>query len=151
MMSLANHDLTEFADQQFGNYKLIKLIGRGGFADVYLARHIYLRQQAVVKILRGPLSQKALQSFQAEADLIMSLHHRHIVRVFDFGIQNGTPYIVMQWAANGSLRHMHPAGAKLSLSTVLRYAQQIAEALTYLHEHKLVHYDIKPENMLLGR
>src|SRR5690242_5906224 len=117
MMSLANHDLKEFADQQFGNYRLIKLIDRGGFANVYLARHIYLHQQAVVKILRGPLSQKTLQSFQAEADLIMSLHHRHIVRVFDFGIQNGTPYIVMQWAANGSLRHMHPAGAKLSLST----------------------------------
>src|SRR5437868_3005191 len=108
MMSLAHHELMGFADQQFGNYKLIKLVDRGGFADVYLAQHVYVHHYAVVKIPRGPLNQKARQSFQAEARMIMSLDHKHIVRVLDFGSQNGTPYIVMQWAANGSLRRMHP-------------------------------------------
>src|SRR5947209_11473420 len=124
MMSLAQHELMGFANQQFGNYRLIRLIGQGGFANVYLARHIYLRRYAVLKVLRGPLSKKARQRFQAEASMLMSLDHKYIVRVLDFGIQNGTPYIVMPYAANGSLRRMHPAGTKLPIPTVLRYLQQ---------------------------
>ena len=81
--------------------------------------------------------------------MLMSLDHQHIVRIFDFGIQNGTPYIIMQLATNGSLRAMYPEGTKLPLPTILRYLQQIADALTYLHRRGLVHHDIKPENILL--
>jgi len=150
MMSLAHHELMGFTDQQFGNYRLIKRIGHGGFADVYLARHIYVvRRYAVIKVLRGPLSHRARQRFQEEASMLMSLDHQHIVRVFDFGIQNGTPYIIMQLATNGSLRAMYPEGTKLPLPIVLRYLQQVADALTYLHGRSLVHHDIKPENILL--
>lgn len=149
MMSLAQDELMGFANQQFGNYRLIKRIGQGGFADVYLARHIYVRRYAVVKVLRGPLSLKARQRFQEEASLSMSLDHKHIVRVFDFGIQNGTPYIIMQQATHGSLRSMYPEGTKLPLAIILRYLQQVTDALTYLHGRNLVHHDIKPENMLL--
>jgi serine/threonine protein kinase len=135
--------------QRFGNYKLIKRIGQGGFADVYQAQHIYLHHYVVVKLLKASLGQKARQSFLTEARIMVSLDHPHIVRVFDFGIQDGTPHIVMQLASKGSLRHMHPEGTRLPLATILRYAQQVADALTYLHQRNLIHQDIKPENMLL--
>src|SRR5437763_1334336 len=90
--------------------------------DIKDDAHFYPDKYAGVKVRRGPLNQKARQSFQAEANMIMSLDHMHVVRVFDFGIQDGTPYIIMQRAANGSLRSMYPTGTKLPLPTILHYA-----------------------------
>jgi eukaryotic-like serine/threonine-protein kinase len=149
MMSLVQYQSSGSSEQQFGNYRLIKRIGQGGFSNVYLAQHIYLHHHVVVKLLKATLGHRARQSFLSEARTLVLLDHPHIVRVLDFGIQDGTPYIVMQWAANGSLRHIHPEGTRLPLPTILHYAQQIADALTYLHQRNLIHQDIKPENMLL--
>ena len=77
------------------------------------------------------------------------LDHSHIVRVFDCGTHDGIPYIAMQLADKGSLRNLYLNGTQLSLPVALRYTQQIADALAYLHERDLVHQDVKPENMLL--
>src|SRR5262249_12256581 len=74
----------------------------------------------------------------------------HIVRVFDFNVENGTPYLVEDYAPNGTLRMRYPMGAKLPLDVVVDYTKQIADALQYAHEQKVIHRDVKPQNLLLG-
>ena len=72
--------------QQLGNYQLIRLLGRGGFAEVYLVEHIYLKTPAAIKVLHTQLSQDDQESFLAEARTIAHLKHEHIVQVLEFGI-----------------------------------------------------------------
>src|SRR5207248_2607201 len=79
------------------------------------------------------------------------LRHPHIVRVLDFGMQEGTPFLVMDYAPGGSLRQLHPKGTQLPFDTVVSYVKRVASALQYAHDEQLVHRDIKPENMLLGQ
>jgi oligopeptide transport system substrate-binding protein len=137
--------------QQLGNYRLIRLLGQGGFAEVYLAEHIYLKTQAAIKILQTRLEQENLQDFLNEAQTIARLRHPHIVQVLDFGVDGGTPYLVMDFAPNGTLRARHPRGTRLASAIVLPYIRQVAEGLQFAHDQRLIHRDIKPENMLLGR
>ena len=92
-----------------------------------------------------------VEQFRREARTIAHLIHPHIVRVLDFGVEGSTPFLVMDYAPNGTLRKLHPKGTRLSLTTVVTYVRQIAPALQYAHEHKLIHRDIKPENLLVGR
>jgi serine/threonine protein kinase len=137
--------------QQIGNYSLIQLLGRGGFADVYLGEHIYLKTQAAIKILRVQLSTSSTEDFLHEARTIAKLEHPNIVRVFECSITDDrTPFLVMTYAPNGSLRQRHARGTCLTLEQVLAYVQQISAALYYAHQQKLIHRDVKPENMLIG-
>ena len=137
--------------QQLGNYRLIHLLGQGGFAEVYLGEHIYLGTQAAIKILHTQLAGEDMASFRREASMVAQLVHSHIVRVFDFGIEGTTPFLVMDYAPNGTVRMRHPKGIPLALPTVVDYVKQIADALQYAHDQHLIHRDIKPENLLLGR
>jgi serine/threonine protein kinase len=136
--------------QKLGNYRIVKLLGSGGFAEVYLARHIYLQTQAAIKVLQIQLTTEALQNFLKEARIIASLEHPNIVRVLEFGIENARPYLVMNYAQNGTLRQRYPRGQALAPITVQKLLQQIVAGLDYAHKHKIIHRDIKPENMLLG-
>ncbi len=77
--------------------------------------------------------------------------HPHIVRVLDFGVENMTPFLVMEYAPHGTLRQRHPRATKLPLPLIVSYVNQIAGALQYAHDQWLIHRDVKPENMLLGR
>ncbi len=137
--------------QYFGNYRLISLLGMGGSAEVYLGEHVYLKSKAALKLLHTRLGEKDREHFLAEARLLANLIHPHIVRVLDFGVESTVPFLVMDFAANGSLRQRHPKGTPLPLMTIVNYIQQVADALQYAHDEKLIHRDIKPENMLLGR
>ncbi len=138
------------SERQLGNYRLIGLLGSGGFADVYLGEHIYLKTQAAIKILHTHITPDNLESFITEAQTIGRLRHPHIIRVLDFGVQDNMPFLVMDYALSGTLRQRHPKGSRLPLTTILPYVKQVAEALQYAHQQKLIHRDIKPENMLLG-
>ncbi len=137
--------------QQLGNYRLVTLLGQGGYAEVYLGKHLRLNQQAAIKMLHTHLNAKEAEHFQQEAETIATLLHPAIVRVFDYDVQDGVPFLVMDYAPNGSLRRRHPAGEVVPLAQIVSYVKQVAEALQYAHEHKVVHRDVKPENMLLGR
>ena len=143
--------MTDRLDQQLGNYRLIRPLGSGGFADVYLGEHIYLKTQAAIKILQTRLAQNDLQVFLAEARTIANLSHRNIVQVLEFGVEKDTPFLVMTYAPNGTLRQRHPSGSRLSTSEVVSYIRQVADALQYAHEKKVIHRDVKPENMLVGQ
>ncbi len=137
--------------QQFGNYRLVRHLGRGAFSDVYLGIHVHLKTPAAIKLLHTELTSNDVEKFRNEARTIARLEHPHIVRVLDFGIEDHTPFFVMVYAPNGTLRQRHPKGSILSLATVVSYVKQIADALQFAHNQKFIHRDIKPENMLLGR
>jgi eukaryotic-like serine/threonine-protein kinase len=144
-------DRGEREEQRLGNYRLVRLLGRGGFAEVYLGEHVHLNTLAAVKLLRTNLVNDELEKFRNEARTIARLEHPSIVRVLDFGVEDDVPFLIMNYAPNGTLRQHHPRGSQLPLSTILTYVRQIADALQYAHDEKLIHRDIKPENMLLGR
>ena len=137
--------------QQLGNYQLIRLLGEGGFAEVYLGEHIHLGTQAAIKVLHTQLTSDDMDKFRTEARTIARLIHPHIVRVLEFGVEGKTPFLVMDYAPNGTLRQRHPKGVALPLPLIVDYVKQVADALQYAHDEKLIHRDIKPENMWLGR
>jgi len=136
---------------QLGNYRLGRLLGHGGFADVYLGEHLHLGTLAAIKLLHTSLSGDDRAKFLAEARTIGQLEHPHIVRVLDFGFEHETPFLVMNYAPGGTLRQLHPKGTHLPPATIVSYVKQVAEALQYAHDHRIVHRDVKPENMLMGR
>src|SRR6266567_3130867 len=143
--------MENYVGQQLGNYQLVRLLGEGGFAEVYLGEHIYLGTKAAIKVMHMSLAGEDMQSFRNEARIIANLIHPNIVRVLEFGIDNNNPYLVMDYAPNGTLRQRHPKGTAVPLITIVPYVKQIAEALQCAHNENLVHRDVKPENTLLGR
>ncbi len=143
--------MADHTGEHFGNYRLVRLLGQGGFAQVYLGQHVRFKQQAAIKVLNAHLSGQEAAHFQQEAETIAQLSHPSIVRVFDFDVQDGTPFLVMEYAPGGSLRQRYPKGIPLPLPPVVSYVKQIADALQYAHEQKFIHRDVKPENLLLGR
>jgi WD40 repeat protein len=102
-------------------------------------------------VLHTQLAENDVEGFLKEAQLIASLEHPHIVRILDFDVEENTPFLVMSYAPNGTLRQLHPKNTVLPLPTVINYVKQVADALQYAHDEKLIHRDIKPENMLVGR
>src|SRR5436305_2935074 len=118
--------------QQLGNYQLIKLLGEGGFATVYLGKHIHLKNFAAIKVLRPRFVDEGLISmFREEAALIAALSHPHIVRVLDFDVEGDTAFFVMDYAPSGSLREQYKQGTLVPLADIASYVTQVASALQY--------------------
>src|SRR5437667_3548336 len=94
---------------RLGKYRLIRRIGTGGFATGYLGEHIYLRTQAAVKVLHlgTGIKPEDIEKFLREARTIAALKHSHIVSIHDFGVEDGIPCLVMDYAPNGSLSARH--------------------------------------------
>jgi len=151
--------------ERLGNYRLVHFLGQGGTAEVYLAEHIFLKTVAAIKVLSVQLSSRELEQFLHEARIIAGLDHPNIIRILEFGIEGGdaitdagelhrtggTPYLVMEYAPNGTLRTRFPRGTRVPLAVLLSYVRQAADALQYAHDRRLIHRDVKPENLLLGR
>jgi len=142
--------MPDHVGEQLGPYQLIHLLGQGHWGSVYLGEHVHLRTQAAIKLLHGPWADREMEGFLGEARTLAHLRHPHIVRVLDFGVQQGTPFLVMEYAPGGTLRQLHPQGMRLPLQTVVAYLKQVASALQYAHAQRLIHRDLKPENLLLG-
>ena len=104
--------MTDLIGQQLGNYQVIRLLGHGGFAEVYLGEHIYLKSPAALKVLHRQLTDRDAAQFVQEAQTLATLKHPNIVRVLDFAVQDGLPFLVMEYARNGTLRQLHPAGTR---------------------------------------
>ena len=142
--------MTDLVGQSFGNYRLLRLLGAGTFAEVYLAEHGYLEVYAAIKVLHVRMVPSTHEQFRREAHTIAHLQHPHIVRVLDFDFRDQMPYLVMEYTPNGTLRTRHPKGTRLSLEQIVPYVKQIATALDYAHAQHVIHRDVKPENLLLN-
>jgi len=136
--------------QQLGNYKLIAILGQGGFAEVYLGEHLHLNSNAAIKVLKQQCTPAEARLFLDEARTMSRLRHPHIVRILDYALDiTNTPYLVMDYAIGGTFRQRYPGSICLAADSVLLYVKQTASALDYMHQGNLVHQDVKPENLLL--
>lgn len=141
--------MTDRIGLQLGNYRLLQEVGRGNFAEVYLAEHLYLERPAAIKVLHTQMNPETQERFRREARTIAHLQHPSILQVLDFGFAEQTPYLVMQYTPGGTLREYHPKGTRLPVEQIVIYANQIASALDYAHQQRVIHRDIKPHNLLL--
>src|SRR5215472_6034576 len=135
--------MSDYVGQDFGNYHLLSLIGKGGFAQVYLGLHRRLETQAAIKVLTTSLADADVNHFLAEARIIACLEHPHIIRILDFDVKEGIPFFAMSYASNGTLRQRYPRGTRLPLDTIVSYINQVASALQYAHDRKLIRRDVK--------
>ncbi len=142
--------MTDFTGMQLGNYRVVRLLGQGGFADVYLGEHVYLKTFAAIKVVQTRMTGEDMDTFLREAQMVSSLVHPNIVRVLEFGREGTTPFLVMDYAPHGTLRQRHPRGSRLAPTAIVPYVRQVAAALQYAHDRRLIHRDVKPENMLIG-
>ena len=149
---------------QLGRYRLLHLLGSGGMGEVYVGEDTHIRRQVAIKVIRAeaapyPNSETAKESarlFQREIRAIAMLDHPHILPLFDYGEDNikGTTltYMVMPYRVEGSLSTwLQQRGGTQLVSTleVAHYIRQAASALTYAHNHKIIHQDVKPSNFLV--
>ena len=140
----------------FDKYRIIRLLGKGGMAEVYLAEHMLLKQKCALKVMRRTLEQEDkavyLKRFLREAKLTHSLSHPHIVKVFDAGsdFKTGVLFIAMEYIEGRTLRSMIVENL-LSEDELLKLLNDIADALKVLDEAKVVHRDIKPSNIMYTR
>jgi serine/threonine protein kinase len=130
-------------------YHLIRKLGSGTFGRVYLARDRYRHNDVAIKILHS-LADDELPKFLIEARM-MRLKHPNIIQILDFGIEEQTPFLVMEYAPCGDLRERHPKGSHVPLPTIVSYVTQLASALQAAHDDQIIHRDVKPENMLLNQ
>ncbi|MHB1517346.1 MAG: protein kinase domain-containing protein [Acidimicrobiales bacterium] len=132
-------------------YRLVTPLGTGASAHVYLADDVSLRRRVAIKVLHPALSgdQAFLRRFRAEARAAAALNHPNILQVFDWGEENGEPFLVLEYLAGGSLRRVFDTGVPLSPEQAVRIGLEATSGLAYAHRRGLVHRDIKPANLLL--
>ncbi|MDQ2996295.1 MAG: protein kinase [Chloroflexota bacterium] len=135
--------------QTLGKYTLGELLGQGGMGAVYRSHHPLLNRSVAIKVMLASVADpQAHQRFLREAQVVAVLAHPHIVNIFDVDVQDGQPYIVMDFAPGGSLA-ARLQGASIGLDETLRMAIPLADALAYAHSQGLIHRDLKPANVLL--
>lgn len=135
---------------EFGHYRVVEHIGRGGMADVWSARDLRLQRTVAVKTISPDLSlnNDPIMLFEREARTIAALEHPHILPIYEFGDYQNQLYIVMRYVSGGALDKIVESGP-LPRAEVVRYASAVAQALDYAHQKKVVHLDLKPSNILL--
>ena len=132
-------------------YQIIKSIGEGGMANVYLAYDTILERNVAVKVLRGDLAndEKFVRRFQREALQASSLSHPNIVEVYDVGEDNGEYYIVMEYVEGKHLKGLLKKRGKLTIPEVVDIMIQVTSRLTVAHDSYIIHRDIKPQNIMI--
>ena len=147
---MKQHQVQQAQHQEIGAYRLLHLIGRGGFADVYLAEHSYLQTRVAVKIFRTRPGDEQMERFLEQVRTLARLQHEPSLPILSCEVWDGSPVLVLPYASGGTVRRRHPSGSQLPLEEVLTYLRQIAPALDAAHSAGQIHGDIKPENLLLG-
>ena len=132
-------------------YEIVKAIGEGGMANVYLAHDLILNRDVAVKVLRGDLAndEKFVRRFQREALASSSLSHPNIVEMYDVGEDNGTYYIVMEYVDGKTLKQLIKKRGALTLSECIDIMLQLTDGVEHAHESYIIHRDLKPQNIMI--
>ncbi len=132
-------------------YEIVRLIGEGGMANVYLAKDTILDRKVAVKVLRGDLAgdEKFVRRFQREALSASSLSHPNIVEIYDVGEDEGNFYIVMEYIEGKTLKQLIKKRGVLSLPETMDIMLQLLDALASAHDSYIIHRDIKPQNIMI--
>ena len=132
-------------------YQIIRSIGEGGMANVYLAYDTILDRNVAVKVLRGDLAEdeKFVRRFQREAISASSLTHPNIVEMYDVGEDDGKYFIVMEYLEGTTLKSLVKKRKNLTLAEVIDVMLQLTSGVACAHESYIIHRDIKPQNVLI--
>ncbi|MFB5266343.1 Stk1 family PASTA domain-containing Ser/Thr kinase [Paenibacillus enshidis] len=136
-----------------GRYDIIERIGGGGMALVYRAQDILLNRNVAVKVLRQQFvhDEEFIRRFRREAQSAASLSHPNVVSIYDVGQEEDIHYIVMEYVEGKNLNEIIKERAPLQVEEAVRIASQICDALEHAHHNQIIHRDIKPHNILIGR
>jgi serine/threonine protein kinase len=138
--------------KKLGKYEILEEIGRGGFAVVYKARDTTLNRVVALKVLHPQLTTdpKFVQRFHQEAQTAARLHHPHIVTIHDVGEETGQHYLAMAFLPGRTLdERLSATKGPLPVELAISIVEQIADALGTIHQHGLVHRDVKPANIMV--
>ena len=132
-------------------YEIIRSIGEGGMANVYLGHDIILDRNVAIKVLRGDLSndEKFVRRFQREALSASSLAHPNIVEMYDVGEDDGTYYIVMEYVEGKTLKQLLKKRGSLTLSEAIDIMSQLTDGMAHAHNSYIIHRDLKPQNIMI--
>lgn len=136
-----------------GRYKIIRVIGGGGMANVYLAHDIILEREVAVKVLRLDFAheEEFIRRFQREAQAATSLTHENIVSIYDIGEDGDISYIVMEYVDGMTLKQFIQQNHPVPIEKTLDIMRQLTSAVAHAHQNHIVHRDIKPQNILIDR
>ncbi len=132
-------------------YEIVKSIGEGGMANVYLAVDVILNREVAIKILRGDLAgdEKFIRRFQREALAASSLSHLNIVEMYDVGEDNGNYYIVMEYIEGKTLKQLLKKRGRLTVGEAVDIMLQITDGMVHAHDSYIIHRDLKPQNIMI--
>jgi serine/threonine protein kinase len=147
----AQRIVSQVSDATIGGYPIVEKIGAGGMGTVYKAKHPSKGNFVAVKVLTGAAAGHEVLRlrFAQECQLARNLDHPHIVRVLDFGMDGTRPFLVMEFVDGESLGQRLQRGGPLPEGEAVRIIRQVGEALHWAHQRKLIHRDVKPDNILL--
>ena len=144
--------MLELGTMLSGRYEVLKRVGSGGMADVYMAKDHKLNRNVAVKVLKSEYveDEKFLKKFETEAQAVARLSHPNIVNIYDVGIEDGINYIVMELAEGITLKEYIRKKGYLSPKETVEISTQIAYAISHAHKNHIIHRDIKPQNILVS-
>ena len=133
-------------------YEIIKSIGEGGMANVYLAQDKILNRKVAIKVLRGDLAndEKFIRRFQREAIAASSLSHKAVVEMYDVGEDNGIYYIVMEYVEGKTLKQLLKKRGSLTIPEVIDIMLQLTDGIAHAHDSYIIHRDLKPQNIMIS-
>jgi serine/threonine protein kinase len=137
---------------RIGDYEILNKIGHGGMGAVYKGLDPQTGQVVAIKVIRGEVAADPVLRlrFAQECQVTRKLVHPHIVRVLDFGLAGSTPFLVMEYVDGESLGERLEREGRLPEAEAVRLITQVGQALHWAHERRLIHRDVKPDNILLG-
>jgi serine/threonine protein kinase len=135
-----------------GNYQILRVLGQGSTATVYLGVHPTTGQNVAIKVIPGKIVNDPVLSmrFAKECQVARQLDHPHVVHVLDYGLDGYKPFLVMEFVGGGSLGQRLEREGRLAEAEAVEIINQAGQALQWAHERRLVHRDVKPDNILLG-
>ncbi len=145
-------DASDLSGQTLGQYQIVRQLGEGGMATVYLGEQTSIGRTVAIKVLPPHFMHDAtfMQRFEREVKVIAELQHPRVLPVYDYGQIGGRPYIVMAYMAGGTLADLLEKGP-IELDEVVRLIGQIAEGLDHAHRKGIIHRDFKPSNVLIDQ